>query len=142
MTSTPSRGLHHVAIFAPDFDKAVAFYTETFGMTPACTWGEAPKRAVMLDAGKGDFVEIFERPDRGEVPTGMGVSLAMPHLALRVDDVPAVLAKVEAAGLKTEMAHKTVPIANGVTGETVDFKIAFFTGPSGELVELFGTGAP
>ena len=54
-------GFHHVAFRAHDFEKSLKFYTEGIGFVPTITWGEGDRRAVMLDTGDGNFVELFCR---------------------------------------------------------------------------------
>lgn len=57
-------GFHHVAIRARDFDKSVGFYTDVMGFRRKIGWGQKPGRAVMLDVGDGNYLEIFERPEQ------------------------------------------------------------------------------
>ena len=55
----PGCGYHHVAIRATDFDGTMRFYTEGFGFRPAVRWGEGDGRAVLLDTGDGNYLEVF-----------------------------------------------------------------------------------
>jgi glyoxylase I family protein len=130
-------GFHHVAIFAEDYDAAVAFYRDVFGLRQRIEWGEDDKRATMLDVGGGAHVEIFERRARGEVPTGMQDRVSIAHFCLRVDDTAAALEKARAAGCPIEMELKSVTLKCRLGGPDATIHIGFFTGPSGELVELF-----
>jgi catechol 2,3-dioxygenase-like lactoylglutathione lyase family enzyme len=123
-------GFHHTAIRSADFDVSVAFYTEALGMRTRITWGEAGKRAVMLDAGDGNYVEIFERAEPAP-----DVEAAILHFALRTDDCAAMLERVRAAGAVVTMEPKVVTIDSSIG--PVPVKIAFFRGPAGELIELF-----
>ena len=86
-------GFHHVSVNVADFDGAVKFYTETLGFRPDISWGEGDKRAVMLDTGDGNYLEVFAGGTPGLKPQG-----ALLHLALRTDDCDAALARVRAAG--------------------------------------------
>ena len=58
-------GIHHVALRTAHFDRAFTFYTETLGCQPGMQWGDPGKRAVMLDVGDGNYIEIFERDETG-----------------------------------------------------------------------------
>ena len=122
-------GFHHVAVPSLDFDASVKFYIEVLGMSQKITWGEKPSRAIMIDAGDGNYVEIFERAEASREEG------AILHFALRTDDCAAMLEKVRSAGMEVTMETKDVDIAANVG--TVPVRIAFFKGPSGEIIELF-----
>jgi glyoxylase I family protein len=134
-TQTPRKkskqvGFHHIAIRARDFDKSLGFYTGVLGFGPKIAWGDKPGRAVMLDTGNGNYLEIFERPDQAPA-TQEGAIL---HLALRTADCDAALERARAAGCPVTMEPKDVLIPS--TPGPTPVRIAFFTGPDGEVVEL------
>ncbi|MEX2545856.1 MAG: VOC family protein [Phycisphaeraceae bacterium] len=124
-------GFHHVAIRARDFDKSVHFYQDSLGFTERIAWGEPPKRAIMLDTGDGNYLEIFERPDQAPA-AGEGSIL---HFALRTDDPDAVVERARAAGATITVEPKGITIAS--RPEPTPVRLAFFQGPDGEVVELF-----
>ncbi len=130
-------GFHHVAIRARDFDRSVQLYTETFGFVPTIAWGEAPKRAIMLDTGDGNFLEIFERTD--EPPAAAEPAPVQLHFALRTEDTDAATEVARAAGCEITMEPKTVALNNTVAGGNgpVNVRISFFKGPDGEEIEMF-----
>lgn len=136
-TTLGGGGFHHVAIRARDFDASVAFYTDVLGFAPVVAWGEAPGRAMMLDTGDGNYLEVFERPNQPPMPEG--VEGAILHFAIRTDDTEAALERARAAAVKVTMETKDVNIANTLEGRPtpVPVRIAFFEGPDGELIELF-----
>jgi len=127
-------GFHHVAIRARDFDKSVAFYTDVLGLTTKIAWGEKPGRAIMLDAGNGDYLEIFERPDQ-EWPGGE--QGAILHLALRTNDVDGMTERARAAGCDVTMDPKHVDLPTTTGPHPLPVRISFFQGPDGEVIELF-----
>jgi len=129
-----STGFHHVAIRAADFDRSVAFYTDTLGFSQKIEWGEAPNRATMLDAGDGNYVEIFERVD--QAPPGPDEH-AILHFAFRTDDVDRAIEVARAAGCEVTMEPKGLDIPTTVGPHPVPVRIAFFKGPDGEVIELF-----
>lgn len=122
-------GFHHTAITTRDFEASVKFYTETLGMKTKITWGKSPDRAIMIDAGDGNYVEIFERADASPKDG------TVIHFALRTDDCTAMTERVRAAGMEITVETKDVTIDANVG--PVPVRISFFKGPSGEVVELF-----
>ena len=123
-------GFHHTAIRSANFDASVRFYTEVLGLKIKVTWGESPKRAAMIDAGDGNYVEIFERPE----PAPLSEATIL-HFALRTDDCAALTETVRAAGQEITMEPKEVTIDS--SAGPIPVKISFFKGPDGEVVELF-----
>ena len=127
-------GIHHVALRTAHFDRALSFYTDTLGCQPRNQWGEPGKRAVMLDVGDGNYIEVFERPETEPVDSEARVL----HFCLRCANIDAVVERVRAAGCEITVEPKSVPIQNLVPGGKADItlKLAFFKGPDGEIVEL------
>src|SRR5262245_46735761 len=114
-------GFHHTAIASRDFDASVRFYLETLGMTEKISWGVKPARAVMIDAGDGNYVEIFERAD-AEAKDG-----TILHFALRTDDCAGMTERVRAAGMEVTVETRDVTIDSNIG--PVPVRIAFFKGP-------------
>ena len=123
-------GFHHTAIRSTQFDASLRFYTGVLGMKEKISWGEAPNRAVMIDAGDGNYLEIFERSEA--VPT---IEATILHFALRTDDCAAMLGKAREAGAEVTMETKDLTIDSNIG--PVPVRIAFFKGPDGEVIELF-----
>lgn len=124
------QGFHHTAIHSANFDASVRFYTEVLGLKTRITWGGDDRRAAMIDAGRGDYIEIFERSE----PAPLGEATIL-HFALRTDDCVALTESVRAAGLEITMEPKEVTIDS--SAGPIPVKISFFKGPDGEVVELF-----
>lgn len=127
-------GLHHVALKTGRWDESLAFYTGQLGFVPRVSWQmQNGNRAVMLDTGEGNYLEIFEDPTYSPQPDG-----ALLHLAVRTNDVDAATARMRAAGMKITMEPKAVDIANRTPPlGVVPVRISFFEGPNGEIWELF-----
>jgi glyoxylase I family protein len=123
-------GFHHVAIRAHDFDASVRFYTEALGFVEKIRWGDDKSKAIMLDTGDGNYLEIFSGGTKEHRPEG-----AILHFALRADDCDAALDRARAAGAVVTMESKDVNIQS-VPGPT-PVRIAFCTGPDGEVIEFF-----
>ena len=128
-------GFHHVAIRARDFDKSVAFYQQAMGFTERIAWGEAPKRAIMLDTGDGNYLEIFERADQAAASPEDNEQASILHFALRTNDPDAAIERVRAAGMKVTMEPKDVEMPS--RPEPTPVRIAFCHGPDGEVIEFF-----
>ena len=129
-TTIGGGGFHHVAIRARDFDATVRFYTEGLGFKEKIAWGEGPKRAIMLDTGDGNYMEVFAGGSDAPKPEG-----AILHFALRTDDCDAALARARAAGAQVTMEPKDVDIPS--TPSPTPVRIAFCKGPDGEIIEFF-----
>jgi glyoxylase I family protein len=122
-------GFHHVALRAADFDASVRFYTRGLGLKPVLSWGEGDGRAVMLDAGNGNRVEVFAGGAAGKQPEG-----ALLHMAFRTADCDRAIEAARAVGAVVTDEPKTVTIPS--TPPTV-VRIAFCKGPDGEVLEFF-----
>jgi len=123
-------GFHHVATKVADFDRAIQFYTEGLGFTVKITWGEGDGRAAMLDAGGGDYLEVFAG---GSDDTPSEARLL--HFALRTSDCAAAHARAVEHGATERMAPKSLTI-NAPQGPT-PVTISFVLSPTGEVVEFF-----
>ena len=73
--------LHHVGLLVDDVDGALAFYTDVLGLSVRDDRPEFPLRGAWLDVGAGQ------------------------HVALRVDDLEAVVERLERLGV----AFKSYP---------------------------------
>lgn len=123
-------GFHHVAIRVHDFDASVRFYGDVLGFKEKIQWGEGDKRAIMMDAGDGNYIEIFAGGSAGPKPEG-----AIIHFALRTTDCDAALERARAAGVEVTKEPTSLDIPS--RPQPTPVRIAFFTGPDGEVVELF-----
>jgi glyoxylase I family protein len=122
-------GFHHVAIRASNFEATVRFYTEGFGFTERLSWGEGDGRAVLLDTGDGDYLEVFAGGVPGDKPEG-----AIIHMAFRTDDVAMAVETARAAGAEITVEPKDVVVSQS---PATPIRIAFCKGPDGEIIEFF-----
>src|SRR5262252_1353747 len=123
-------GFHHVAIRSHDFDASVRFYTEALGFKEKIRWGEGTKRAIMLDTGDGNYLEIFANGTAEPKPEG-----SIIHFALRTDNVDAAVERARSAGAQVTIEPKDLVIQS-VPGPT-PVRLAFCKGPDGEVIEFF-----
>jgi len=122
-------GFHHISIYAPNFDHALQFYRDVLGMREHLQFLIGERRFVLLDCGDGSFIELQE-PEQSS--SGEAAVTPLAHFALAVDDVNFVLDKARQAGSAVTMEPKQINL-----GGKCPAVVAFFTGPSGESVELF-----
>jgi glyoxylase I family protein len=131
-------GFHHVAIKVRDFDATVRMYTEAFGFVPKVTWGaatpDADTRAVMLDVGDGNFLEIFAggNADRHTPRRPTECDSPLIHWAFRTTRLDDVMERARAAGFQVTVEAKQVD----PTGHA-PARIGFCHGPDGEVFEFF-----
>ncbi len=127
-----SAGVHHACLKTRDWDRTIQFYQDTLGCAVKIAWRAAPQRAVMLDVGDGNYIEIFEDLSFHPVANGH-----WQHLALRTTRLDAVAERVRAAGAKITMEPKDVTIATTNGAGPVPIRIFFCEGPGGEILEFF-----
>jgi glyoxylase I family protein len=125
-------GFHHVCMKTRDWDATMRFYKDTLGCTEKAAWRAAPQRAVMLDAGDGNYIEVFEDLSYTGAPNG-----AVNHYAFRTTRLDDVAARVRAAGFKITMEPRDVTIQTTNGLGAVPVRIFFCDGPNGESIEFF-----
>ena len=121
-------GSHHIAVQTTDYEASVAFYTDVMGMTEVVGFENQGRRAVILDIGDGSHMELFE-PIPGTQPSNDATGDIVFHFALQTTDIKAALERVRAAGMEITVELKTVQMG------PLNISLAFFKGPSGEVVE-------
>jgi glyoxylase I family protein len=134
-------GFHHVAIRAVDFDETIRFYTEGLGFRVHYRFSvpERIDRAAFLDAGDGRFIEVFgdgstvQAEGRRRFPNEEPTEGAVLHFCLRVADVETSYANALAAGAHARVAPRTARLGDD---PLVEVRIAFVTGPNGEVIEF------
>ncbi len=122
-------GLAHICVFTSDMSKALAFYTDTLGF-------EVVHR-THLDSGYGFglvrrgscVIELLQPDDANQMKSR--ASRPIDHIAIEVKDINTVVAKLKAKGVS--FSTPIIDDPNMMGG----VRIAFFTGASGEVFELF-----
>jgi glyoxylase I family protein len=124
-------GFHHVCMKTRDWDATMRFYKDGLGCVEKIAWSAAPKRAVMLDAGDGNYIEIFE--DLDWAPAAVG---PIAHYALRTTRLDAVVAHLRTMGVKITVEPRDVTIETTNGRGPVPVRLAFCDGPNGESIEF------
>ena len=123
-------GTHHIAVQAHDWDASLRLYRDVLGMTEAATFtGGNGQKIMLLDTGDGSHIELFG-PSAGAAGTGEGGDPII-HFALTTTDARAATEHVRQAGYKVTVEPKELNLGG------LEVTIAFFEGPSGEVVEFF-----
>ncbi len=123
------QGLGHIAVYTEDMDGSIAFYEKIGGalvQRAALATPDGEKQLALVNFG-GVTLELIQSPT--PVPMGEG---NLPHFAVYVDDIDATAAAIRAAGVDTFLTpqKRVVPALFG------GLENWFFTGPSGEQIEL------
>lgn len=109
---------HHVHLYGSDVEAARAWYVKLFGATPG-------KRGPFEAADIPGANLTFSKTAAPATPTK---GRTLDHIGFEVRDLAAFCKKLEAAGVKLDIAYRPVP-ALGIS-------IAFLTDPWGAYVEL------
>lgn len=125
------KGLGHVAIYTADMEESIAFYEKIGGSVykrDSVQVPEGEKKLTLVEFG-GFLLELIEPPEGELVPAGEG---SIPHFAVYVDDLDKAAAAIKGAGIISFMTpeKKVMPETFG------GLQNWFFTGPSGEQIEL------
>src|SRR3990170_3923746 len=99
--------VHHVGIAVRDMTAALSFYSESLGL-PVVKQGEAPARGarVALLAVGGSYLELVQ-PTTDSSPFAEHIAQrgeGLHHVALRTDDVDALVAALRQKGVPLEDA--------------------------------------
>ena len=146
------RAVDHINIVVTDFKRSLRFYTELLGfrlMKEARLEGEWIDRIVGLRGVKGRVAYVvapagepriellcYEAP-AGENPAAncRANTVGLRHIALRVDDIAAMTAKLRAAGVAVFSEPVRVP-AGVVKHDEGEKTLVYFLDPDGVILEL------
>jgi glyoxylase I family protein len=126
-------GFHHVALRSANWEASVKFYTEVLGCVEKVRWGEGDGRAILLDTGDGNYIEIFAGGSADSKPDG-----SIIHFALRTDDVVAAIERARAAGAPITVEPKIVTPPH-MKPNPIQLHVGFCKGPDGEVIEFFNS---
>ncbi|HEX2478227.1 MAG TPA: VOC family protein [Geminicoccaceae bacterium] len=121
------KSLHHVSLCVSDLARARAFYRDVLGLE------ELPRPdlgipGTWLSVGGDLKLHLIENPERAPADADRRLSIADPHFALWISDVPAMVEALRRKGLEVlENKHRTV-----------SFQQAYLKDPDGNMVEFIG----
>ena len=123
------KGIHHVALRPTyaQFEKAKTFYLDLLGLKAVRRWGDEKYPCMMISTGDNSCIEVLPVPEENDVPP----EGKFAHLALATDDTDGCVARVREAGYEITIEPKDVELSD------ITARIAFCTGPCGEIVEFF-----
>jgi catechol 2,3-dioxygenase-like lactoylglutathione lyase family enzyme len=113
---------HHVALYTAHFARLRDFYIETLGLPIR---GEFTGYNIIF-LGAGDTTIELTEDER----TRPGVTGGWDHLALEVEDLDQAYAELTARGVPFHVPPEGFP------PESPSMRIAFFTDPDGNVLEL------
>lgn len=125
------KGLGHIAIYTVDMEESIAFYEKIGGSVykrDTVPTPEGEKKLALVEFG-GFLLELIEPPAGELVPAGEG---SIPHFAVYVDDLDKAAAAIKEAGVISFMTPEKKVLPETFGG----LQNWFFTGPSGEEIEL------
>ena len=129
----PMFSLHHVALSVSDLDATIAFYT-ALDFEPVYRWHAEDGKLMIVHLKQGEFLlELFCFEDPSPAPlSSQELASDLPrvgikHFGLRVADIHAALAQLQAQGLADD-----VQVVKGRTG--IDY--FFIKDPDGILLEI------
>jgi catechol 2,3-dioxygenase-like lactoylglutathione lyase family enzyme len=144
--------IDHVNLVVADLERMIAFYTTVLGLrltkrvTISGEWiaavvglSDVHADVAYLDFPSGPRIELirYNRPaahspaeiDRANTP-------GIRHLAFKVDDIDAAAARLGAAGVNLFSGVQSVPETQVTYAGGVRKRLAYFSDPEGNLLEL------
>lgn len=116
--------LHHVHIFASDFEHTIAWWRDMLGAEVVHDGDFGGARNAFLRVGRGGL-NVYDQPPRGET-TG-----PIHHIGIRSDDLPALVERLIARGAAFR----------GGIREFDGWRYIMCEAPDGVLLELFQADA-
>lgn len=127
----PGCGTHHVAVQTRDWDASLQLYRDVLGMKSVAVFGPEDRRIMLLDTGDGSHIELFQPTDETPSPGSTSPNDPVTHIALATTDARTAIEHVRSHGYEVTVEPKDVNLGG------LDVTVAFFKGPSGEVVEFF-----
>lgn len=131
-------GIHHIGVVVRDIEASAAWYVEKLGFERLYAYGWPGVQAAFI--GRGDLkIELFQNDEatpmaeeRETAQTNLRIG-GINHFAIRVGDLDATIAELQAKGVDIVSPPKEVPNSGGD-------RFAFVHDNERMLVELFQPG--
>jgi catechol 2,3-dioxygenase-like lactoylglutathione lyase family enzyme len=144
--------IDHINIVVEDLEKMIAFYRDALGLsltrrvTISGQWigavvglGDVNAEVVYLDFPTGPRIELirYNAPITGR-PAGVDKPNApgLRHMAFKVDDIDALVARLQQAGVRFFSDVQSVPQSQVTYAGGVRKRLVYFQDPEGNLLEL------
>lgn len=127
----PGCGTHHIAIQSRDWNASLKLYRDVLGMSIVAEFGPLERRIMLLDAGDGSHIELFQPTDDTPDPGRPTSNDPVTHIALATTETRVAIEHVRAHGYEVTVEPKDMNLGG------LDVTLAFFKGPSGEVIEFF-----
>jgi catechol 2,3-dioxygenase-like lactoylglutathione lyase family enzyme len=124
-TITTPIAMHHIHLFVPDTLAAQKWYVQHFGATPG-------KRGQFDTANVPGTEITFGKADMPQAPTK---GRSVDHMGFEVKNIDAFIAKLQAAGIKSDAPIRSSTNASGI-------RLAYVTDPWGTEIEITEGLAP
>jgi len=144
--------IDHVNLVVTDLKKMADFYTRALGLkiskqvTISGGWIDrtvglsgVDADVIYLDLPSGPRVELLRyNSPAGEHPAGLEKSNThgLRHMAFKVDDIDAMVARLKAAGVKFFSEVQLVPDSQVTYAGGLRKRLVYFHDPEGNLLEL------
>jgi catechol 2,3-dioxygenase-like lactoylglutathione lyase family enzyme len=110
---------YHIHFLTPNYVKLLDWYVDIFGVT------KRKRGSIDTTADAPGMNLSFGNAEKEGVPTR---GRAIDHIGFEVDNLEAFVKKLEAKGIKFDVAYRQVP--------AIGLNIAYITDPSGVYIEL------
>lgn len=126
-TIGPPLQMHHIHLLVPDPPAAQRWYADHFSAVAGTRMGGVAVVRTKFDTANVPGAEItLSRTAAATAPTD---GRAFDHIGFEVRDIDAIVAKLQAAGIKTDAAVRNSANASGL-------RIVYVTDPWGTKIEL------
>ncbi|MGY8826045.1 MAG: VOC family protein [Candidatus Latescibacterota bacterium] len=126
-------GTHHIAVQVRDWEASLILYRDVLGMELVAEFGSPERKIILLDIGDGSHMELFAPTASSPAPDSESVNDPLTHFALATSDTRSAIEHVRQAGYEVTVEPKDVDLG------ALQVTIAFFRGPSGEIIEFVQT---
>ena len=123
--------LRHVTVQARDWEASLRLYRDVLGMEVVAEFGSPKRRIILLDVGDGSHIELLAPTADTPAVGSPAVNDPLIHVALATTDASVALEHVRQAGYEITVEPTVVSLGDSKA------TVAFFKGPSGEVIEFF-----
>lgn len=135
----PEMFLSYFGIRVSDLDRSLHFYTELFGLREVDRGDNLARGrgtyVLLRDPWSGQKLELNWYPSGSEFASPYVPGEGLDHISFRVGDLPRLLEKLRAAGVRPAGPTADHELPGGV-------RVAYVQDPDGNWLELYGSPRP